>query len=141
MELLRIKSWIFAEHFHSEYSSLFCKRQNRRILSFWIFEELWETKADKAERWERGSTSSLPKKKIKILKVIILCGLPQHLSWLTTQAVRKMIAEKLFHRKAEVLGSIAVTDCTWGLILSLLSQDRVPLKLMVNNLGIRVYMG
>lgn len=48
--------------------------------------------------------------------------------------------EKLFHSKAKVLGSVAVTDCSWGLILSLLSYGRVPLKLMENNLGIGMYM-
>lgn len=89
---------------------------------------------------EEGALYPCHKKKIKILKVIILCGLPQHLSCLTTQAVRKMIAEKLFHSRAKVLGSIAVTDCTWGLILSLLSHSRVPLKLMENNLGIGTCM-
>lgn len=78
------------------------------ILSFWIFEQLWETKADTAEGWETERIL-FPAKK-NILKVIVLCGLPQHLSWLTTQAVRKMIAEKLFHLKAKLLGFVAAAE-------------------------------
>lgn len=43
-------------------------------------------------------------------------------------------------QKCFVLLQLQRYDCTWGLILYLLSQGRVPVKLTEPNFGIRIYM-